>query len=86
MELTGEGIVYAILGVAVVIPLLFILRRPLKLLLKLAFSSALGLLLLIFLDLIGVPIGVNPVNAVCVGVLGLPGLASILIIRWLMLL
>lgn len=86
MELAVEKAVYAILGVAVLIPLLFIFRKPLKLILKLAFSSVLALLLLIVLDLIGVPLGVNPINALCVGILGLPGLGAILIIRWLMLL
>ena len=81
-----ESAVYIILALPIAIIALAIFRRPLKLILKLCLNTVLGFVLLVILDLIGVPIGVNPVNAVCVGVLGLPGLAAILIIRWLMLL
>ncbi|MBQ4369827.1 MAG: pro-sigmaK processing inhibitor BofA family protein [Oscillospiraceae bacterium] len=58
----------------------------LKLIFKLLLNSFLGLLLLVALDLLGDPLGldlgVNIPNALTVGVLGIPGLALLLILRW----
>ncbi len=58
----------------------------LKLIFNLLLNSFLGLLLLAALDLLGDPLGldlgVNVPNALIVGVLGIPGFALLLILRW----
>ena len=64
--------------------------RPLRLALKVAANTALGFLALIALDLfsplLGLHIGVNLVNALVVGILGLPGLALLVLSQWVFLL
>ncbi len=81
------GLVIA--GLLVVAAAIKLFAAPLRLLIKLILSVALGFLALIFLDLLGAPLGldlgVNLVNAATVGILGLPGVALLLIVRWALL-
>ena len=61
-------------------------HRPLGQLLRLAARSALGLAALALFSpvshLIGVSLGVNLVNALVLGVLGVPGFGLLLMLQW----
>jgi len=76
---------------AVIALVLFILivRIPIKWFLRLLLNICIGFLALLILNFagsfIGVTIGVNWITALVVGVLGLPGVALLLILRWLAL-
>ena len=65
---------------------LTLLRRPLGQLLRLAVRSSVGLAVLALFSqvgpLIGVSLGVNPVNALVLGVLGAPGFGLLLMLQW----
>ena len=54
-------------------------HRPLRLALRVVFNSALGLL-----ALTGLTLGVNWFNALTVGVLGVPGLGLLLLVKWVL--
>ena len=62
---------------------------PLRLVLKVGMNTALGFLALIALDLfsplLALHIGVNLINALIVGILGLPGLALLVLMQWVFL-
>ena len=80
----------AIVIIAVVlIMLLFIrlLRTPLRFLVKFIFNTLLGFAVLILINFLGgyidISIGVNWINAVIVGIFGLPGVALLLVLQWL---
>ena len=66
---------------------LVILRRPLAWLIRLAGRSALGLGFLALWSrsgvLAGMALGVNPLNALILGLLGLPGLGLLLLVAGL---
>ena len=65
--------------------LLLVLRRPAALLLGLLGRSAVGLAVLSLLTrLPGITLGVNPVNALVLGLLGVPGLGLLLMLQWLL--
>ena len=65
---------------------LLLLRGVLAALLRLLLRSALALgalaLFSRFGHLIGVTLGVNPVNALVLGALGVPGFALLLLLQW----
>ena len=67
-------------------PGLALLRRPLGQLLRLAVRSSVGLAVLALFSqvspLIGVSLGVNPINALVLGVLGAPGFGLLLMLQW----
>lgn len=75
-------------GAALVLILLILLRRPLTRLWKLAVRSTAGLAALAVFSrvgpLIGVTLGVNWVNALVLGVLGVPGFGLLLMMQWLL--
>lgn len=75
------GVLFAALLVLV------IFRRPLRALGRLAVRSGVGMALLWLLrgvgGLLGIQLGVNLFNGVVLGVLGMPGLALLLMIRWM---
>ena len=83
LQSTGTIIIIAIL----VIIVLFILKTPVKLLLKLILNTVIGFAALFLINylggLIGISIAVNWINAVIIGVLGVPGVALILLLQWL---
>jgi len=68
--------------------LLRVLSRPLLFLLQLAVRSVFGGLILWLFNLLGAPwglhVGINPASAFLVGVLGLPGLAGLGVICWVL--
>lgn len=65
-----------------------LLHKPLKLALHLVINSAVGFGALWLLNLTaaftGVSLGLNLFNAVTIGVLGLPGLGLLLLLRWVL--
>lgn len=67
--------------------LLLILHKPLKWLLRLLLRSGAGLLFLSLWNvsglLPGLMLGANCFNALTLGLLGLPGFALLLLLRWL---
>ena len=67
---------------------LLVLRRPAARLLRLALRSSVGLAALaLFSQLgqfIGVRLGVNLVNALVLGLLGLPGFGLLLMLQWVL--
>lgn len=68
--------------------ILALLHRPLGRLLRLAARSAVGLAVLALFSqvgqLIGVSLGVNLVNALILGVLGVPGFGLLLMLQWVL--
>ena len=63
-------------GVAVMVALAALLR--------LAVRSSVGLAALALLNQIGLGLGVNLVNALILGVLGVPGLGLLLMLQWVL--
>lgn len=82
---TGASIPWLALGLLLLAGLA-LLRRPLGQLLRLAVRSSVGLAVLALFSqvgpLIGVSLGVNPVNALVLGVLGAPGFGLLLMLQW----
>ena len=77
------------LAVALVsLSILALLHRPLGRLLRLAARSAVGLAVLAMFSqvgqFIGVSLGVNLVNALILGVLGVPGFGLLLMLQWVL--
>ena len=66
--------------------LLAALRRPLKWLLRLAARTGVGLAVLYVLSHVGgfLGLGVNLVNALVLGVLGLPGFGLLVMMSWVL--
>lgn len=68
--------------------ILALLHRPLGRLLRLAARSAVGLAMLALFSqvgqFIGVSLGVNLVNALILGVLGVPGFGLLLMLQWVL--
>lgn len=77
-----------VLGLVAALAVLVIFRRPLKGLLKLLGRTAAGLAGLFAFShiggLIGVTLGVNLLNALVVGVLGVPGFGLLLMLNWVL--
>ena len=65
---------------------LLVLHKPLGKLLRLLVRSSVGLAVLAFLQqlggLFGVTLGVNWVNALILGALGIPGFGLLLMLQW----
>ncbi len=78
------------LGVFVLFLFVVVVRvfhTPLKLLLRVCFNTLLGFGALAILNLTsavtGISLGVNVLNAVVIGILGVPGLGLLLLMQWL---
>ena len=65
---------------------LFLLRWPLAQLIRLTLRSSVGLFLLALLsqvsNFIGISLGVNVINALVLGLLGVPGFGLLLMLQW----
>ena len=81
---------------ALVLVLLFLavacatlLRKPLKMVLRVALNSALGFGALWLLNataaVTGLSLGLNLFNALTIGVLGVPGLGLLLLVKWVLI-
>jgi inhibitor of the pro-sigma K processing machinery len=78
------------LGIAATLMIILSVKlftTPLKLLFKLVFSTLLGFLALFLVNLTsaytGLSLGLNLLNALVIGILGLPGLVLLLLLKWL---
>jgi inhibitor of the pro-sigma K processing machinery len=76
------------LGIGATLLLLHRLARPMEVLLRLLGSSILGGLAIWALNQVagqaGWQIGLNPASALLVGLLGLPGLAGLIVLRFVL--
>jgi inhibitor of the pro-sigma K processing machinery len=83
LQTTGVIIIIAILVLVVFI----ILKKPIKIVLKLLLNTVIGFIALFALNwlgsFVGITMPINWLNAVLVGVLGVPGVALILLLQWL---
>ena len=65
---------------------LLLLRRPAARLIRLALRSSVGLAALALFSqvghLVGVELGVNLINALILGVLGIPGFGLLMLLQW----
>lgn len=77
-----------IAGGSLALAVLLALHRPLGKLLRLLVRSSLWLAVLAGLrqvgGVFGVALGVNPVNALVLGLLGAPGFGLLLMLRWML--
>ena len=83
--------IYIVAILAALVVLSFVIfGKSLKLIFKILINTALGFVALIIVNqvgaYIGVSIGINTLNAVIVGIFGLPGVALLLLLQWLMVL
>ncbi len=83
LQTTGVIIIIAILVLVVFI----ILKKPIKIVLKLVLNTVIGFIALFALNwlgsFVGITMPINWLNAVLVGVLGVPGVALVLLLQWL---
>ena len=67
----------------------FIFGKSVSLIFKLALNTIIGVAALILINMVGInfgiTIGVNLINGLVVGVLGVPGVALLLLLQWLMI-
>ena len=75
---------YLCAGVTAVTALV-LLRRPLAALVRLGMRWVGGLITLAVLQPLGLSLGVNFINALVLGVLGIPGLGLLLLVQWTLL-
>ncbi len=84
MESMQSAVLY-LFGVGGGLMLLMLLRRPLSFLLKLALRGVLGLGVLAIFNLVGglagISLPLNPITGLACGVLGAPGLATLLLLQ-----
>ena len=66
-----------------------LLRKPLKMVLRVVLNSALGFGALWLLNataaVTGISLGLNLFNALTIGVLGVPGLGHLLLVKWVLI-
>lgn len=78
----------ALVGLFLLVAVVRLFRRPLKLALRVVVNGALGLGALWLLNsaapVTGVTLGLNWFNALTVGVLGLPGLGLLVLVKWVL--
>lgn len=78
----------ALVGLFLLVAVVRLFRRPLKLALRVVVNGALGLGALWLLNsaapITGLTLGLNWFNALTVGVLGLPGLGLLVLVKWVL--
>ena len=83
-----QKIIVAILAGFFLIALLRVFRTPLKIALKLLVNTLLGFLALwavnLTAGLTGISLGLNLMNALVIGILGLPGFVLLLLTQWVL--
>ncbi|SMC72219.1 pro-sigmaK processing inhibitor BofA family protein [Papillibacter cinnamivorans] len=88
MEILQKALLFLFVVLAVV-GVVRLFRTPLRIAAKIILNTILGFAGLILLNLAapftGIALGVNLFNAVVIGVLGLPGFALLLLVRWILL-
>ena len=85
VEKCALGLVLLFLAVACAT----LLRKPLKMVLRVVLNSALGFGALWLLNttaaVTGLSLGLNLFNALTIGVLGVPGLGLLLLVKWVLI-
>lgn len=85
IEKCALGLVLLFLAVACAT----LLRKPLKMVLRVVLNSALGFGALWLLNataaVTGISLGLNLFNALTIGVLGVPGLGLLLLVKWVLI-
>ncbi len=85
IEKCALGLVLLFLAVACAA----LLRKPLKMVLRVMLNSALGFGALWLLNataaVTGISLGLNLFNALTIGVLGVPGLGLLLLVKWVLI-
>ncbi len=81
-EMMAERLLYGTLAVLAVVFVLLVFRKAVKMLLGVILRSVLGLFALAVGQAAGLTLGVNVVNALILGVLGLPGFGLLLLVQW----
>jgi len=89
MELLGTlNVISIFIAVCVVAVAAIIFKRQIKKILFFAINGAAGLLAAFFINFAAAPlgfgIGLNLVNALFIGILGIPGLITLYIASWLL--
>ncbi len=88
MPVEVSTIIAVVIGIVLFVLLLKLLRKPLKWVWKLLLNAVSGYIGLFFLNLLGGLVGLsldlNLVNAIVVGILGLPGVGLLLVIKYLL--
>ena len=84
-----EKIALGLVLLFLIVVCLRLFAAPLKLALKVAFNSALGFGALWLLNataaVTGLSLGLNLFNALTIGVLGVPGLGLLLLVKWVLI-
>ena len=87
MEFAATALII-IVGIGLIVLIVKIFGTPLRWLLKLALNTATGFVALFLLNFfggfIGLSLGINWFNAIVVGVLGVPGVALLLLLKYLL--
>ncbi len=83
-----QSMLAVLLGGFFLIALIRVFRTPLRLALRLLGNTLLGFLALWAVQrtaaFTGIALGLNPVNALVIGVLGLPGFLLLLLTQWVL--
>lgn len=84
----NQKIIAALLAVFFLIALLRVFRTPLKIAIRLLVNTLLGFLALWAVNLTtgitGISLGLNLLNALVIGILGLPGFVLLLLAQWVL--
>ena len=75
------GIVSFVVVLAIVLLVLKLLGKSVKTLIGILVNAIIGFIVLWVLSLIGVPVSVNWISSLIVGLLGVPGLVIVLILQ-----
>lgn len=88
MEIPAALLLYAVVGILAVILVVWLFRKPLKWIFKLLLNALIGYVALMLLNYFGgnfgISLPVNWFNAIVVGVLGLPGVILLLLMKYLL--
>lgn len=88
MGIVSESIVSLVLVAVAVIVLIKLLSQPMKWIFKLLLNAGFGFVLLFIVNFVGswvnISIAMTWLNALIVGVFGLPGAAILILANWLM--
>ena len=84
----SQKIIAALLAAFFLVALIRLFRTPIRIALKLIANTLLGFLALWAVNLTagvtGIVLGLNPLNALIIGVLGLPGFIFLLLAQWVL--
>ena len=82
----ASSVLLIFVGLALIVLIVKIFATPLKWLLKLALNTAIGFVALFLLNFfgayIGLSLGMNWINALVVGLFGLPGVILLLLLQY----